>query len=112
MLYAVGFLLLFTLGGVTGVILANSGVNLALHDTYFVVAHFHYVLSMGALFGALAGFYYWFSLVLGRRFSEILAKIQFYTLFLGVNITFFPMHLIGMAGMPRRVLSYDPMFFE
>ena len=112
MLYAIGFLILFTLGGVTGIILANAAINTTLHDTYFVVAHFHYVLSMGALFGALAGFFYWFTLVTGRKFSESLAKIQFYTLFLGVNITFFPMHIIGVSGMPRRVLNYDPMFSD
>ncbi len=111
MLFAMGFLILFTLGGVTGVIVANAGLDVAMHDTYYVVGHFHYVLSMGVVFGLFSAFYYWIEYLTGLKFSDILAKIHFWLTFIGVNITFFPMHFLGIAGMPRRIPDYPDIYW-
>ncbi|KAM5423654.1 cytochrome c oxidase subunit 1 (mitochondrion) [Saccharomyces cerevisiae] len=110
MLYAIAFLFLFTMGGLTGVALANASLDVAFHDTYYVVGHFHYVLSMGAIFSLFAGYYYWSPQILGLNYNEKLAQIQFWLIFIGANVIFFPMHFLGINGMPRRIPDYPDAF--
>ncbi len=112
MLFAVGFLVVFLIGGLTGVVLASGTVDFALHDTYYVVAHFHYTLVSAALFGVFGAIYYWFPKMTGRMLNETLGKWQFWTMFVGVNLAFFPQFMLGLRGMPRRIQSYDPSMVE
>jgi cytochrome c oxidase subunit 1 len=111
MLYAIGFIWLFVIGGVTGVLLANAGIDFAMHDTYYVVAHFHYVMAIAAIFAMFGGWYYWISKMSGRQYPETLARIQFWVFFIGVNVLFFPQHFSGLAGMPRRIPDYPDAYW-
>jgi len=111
LLFALSFMFLFTFGGFTGILLSNVALDILFHDTYFVVGHFHYVLSLGAVFAIFSGFYYWWGKILGTQYNDSLSRVQFFLMFVGSNITFFPMHILGNRGMPRRIPDYADIYY-
>lgn len=112
MLFAVGFIALFTQGGLSGLILANASLDIYVHDTYYIIAHFHQVLSLGAVYSIFSGIYYWFGKITGYKIKEAIGKVHFYTFLIGTNITFLPMYFLGLAGMPRRIPDYADAYYK